>query len=452
MSTGIGDYIHFSRDNYLQHGVTEDGSFKMWESAVDDVKKKARKNSVSLTDKDLQTIEQALEGILKSDIKDDTPQAVAKQEVLRVLEEKFKDTLQNVDDKTGNVTLKDASSVLGKARSSTNIANLVKRVNQLEQIIIDQARQGSIDAKNALIEVKSLQSFYDSVASQINQYKKRNKIKITEDPRLYKDLQAKKTSLNNLIKEFAAYPAMELQKGEFFENMAACLPKVCENVVATHIKAIDREKVSYDTEKFAPQFITKSFGEMLEKTSMTQGKIDVEITWRGDDGLEQLLGASLKNANLGNYYVHVVTGSSLLFMIQDLDTNFVNHFLNLFAKHKGKDSSIFMDYKKQMVEEMRLVLFYKGLTGDNYQRTSANTFIVNDNRTGKVKAYRTQDLVDKAIENIDTLRGIQLNGKTFNEKISFVNNWSSTPDIRISSLLAQVQAAKVSASIFTGLL
>ena len=92
--------------------------------------------------------------------------------MLRILEEKFKDTLQNVDDKTGNVTLKDASSVLGKARSSTNIANLVKRVNQLEQIIIDQARQGSIDAKNALIEVKSLQSFYDSVASQINQYKK----------------------------------------------------------------------------------------------------------------------------------------------------------------------------------------------------------------------------------------------------------------------------------------
>ena len=452
MSTGIGDYIHYSRDGYLQHGTTENGNFQMWESAIDSVKKRARKSNVTLSEQDLQKIESALEGILKSKIQDNTPQAKAKQEVIRILEQKFKDSLQNLDDTTGNVTLKDASSVLGKARSSTNIANLVKRVNNLEQIIIEQAQQGSMNASNALAEVKSLQSFYDSIATQINQFKKRNKIKITEDPRLHKDLQAKKNSLNNLIKEFAAYPAMELQKGEFFENLVAALPKVCENVVATYIQAIDREKVSYNKDNFASQFMTKNFGDMLEKTSLTQGKIDVEITWQGDDGLEQLLGASIKNANLGNYYVHVVTGSSLLFMIQDLDKDFVNHFLNLFAQHKGKNTKTFMDYKQQMVEEMRLVLFYKGLTGDNYQRTSANMFIVNDNRTGKVRAYKAQDLIDKAAENIETLRGVQINGKTFNEKISFVNNWSATPDIRISNLLAQVQAAKVSASIFTGLL
>lgn len=450
--SAIGDYIHFSRQNYLAHGTTQDGNFEMWKSAVEDVKKRVAKSAVTISDGDSEKIAQALEGILKSNIKDDSAEAQAKREIERILTEKYQDALQNVDYSTGNVTTKDKNSVIGQARSSTNITNLLTRANRLEEIISSKASKGAINAKEALVQVQELQKFYDHMATEINRYKKRNKIQITEDPRLHKDLQAKKASLNKLIKEFAAFPATELQKGDFFEIAVAQLSEVCENVIASVIKGELREKVEYNRAAFEEKYLTKNFGDMLEKTSVSQGKVDVEIWWKGQDQISQLLEASIKNADFSRYYIHVLSGSSLLFMIQDLDTDFVNHFLNLFAKHKGKDSNDFMNLKQQMAEEMRLVLLYKGLTGDNYQRESANLFIVNDNNTGKVRVYKMQDLVDRAVENIKVLKGIQINGKTLNEKISFVNNWSETPDIRISSLLAQVQAAKVSASIFTGLL
>lgn len=455
--SAIGDYIHYSKRNYMKEGTSKGGVFQMWEEQSRRIRERAEAESYAdISQPDLELLANALEGIMSKGGIAGTPEETARKEIERVLIEKYKDKLQNINYETGNVTLnKDAETAIGKARSNANVANLYRKAMQIEKIVLEQAQKGNMEAQLALSSAKEIASYYNAIAEEINEYKRNNKLKITYTPEQTAEMSQKRKELNALIAEFAAYPAIELQKGDFFEVAADQLGTVIENVVATEIKGSARERVEIEKEFFATQYFTKDFGDMIEKTSLSQGKVDVEITWKGQDNINSLLRASLKNANLGHYYVRMVSGSSLLFMIQDLDTDFVNHFLNLMAKHKGTKNDIpkFVKLKEQMVEEMRLALFYKSLSGDNFQRTAANVFIVNDNRTGKVRAYRIQDLVNKAADNIKLLTGVKLNNKTLNTDITFRNDWhDGSPEGRISGLLADVHATKVSASLHTSLL
>lgn len=455
--SAIGDYIHYSKRNYMKEGITRGGTFQEWEEQSRRIRERAESETgVNISQKDLDTIAQSLEGIMSKGYIAGTPEETARKEIEKVLTEKYKEKLQNIDYRTGNVTLdKNAETAIGKARSDTKVASLYKKAMQLEKIILDQAQRGNVQAKVAVKQSQELRQYYDNIAQEVNAYKQRNKLKITYTPEQMQDMKEKRKQLNALIEEFAAYPAIELQKGDFFETAASQLPIIAENVVSAEIKAYDREKVTINQDFLASEFITKNFGDMIEKTSWSQGKVDVEITWQGNKNIDTILKASLKNANLSHYYIRMVSGSSLLFMIQDLDTDFVNHFLNLMAKHKGSKNDIprFMKLKQQMVEEMRLALFYKSLSGDNFQRASANVFIVNDNQTGTVRAYRIQDLVDKAADNIKLLTGVKLNNKTLNTDLTFRNDWNDgSPEGRISGLLADVHATKVSASLHTSFL
>ena len=455
--SAIGDYIHYSKRNYMKEGTSKGGVFQMWEEQSRRIRERAEAESYAdISQPDLELLANALEGIMSKGGIAGTPEETARKEIERVLIEKYKDRLQNINYETGNVTLnKDAETAIGKARSNAKVASLYRKAMQIEKIVLEQAQRGNMEAQLALSSAKEIASYYNAIAEEINEYKRNNKLKITYTPEQTAEMNQKRKELNALIAEFAAYPAIELQKGDFFEVAADQLGTVIENVVATEIKGGARERVEIEKEFLATQYFTKDFGDMIEKTSLSQGKVDVEITWKGQDNINSLLRASLKNANLGHYYVRMVSGSSLLFMIQDLDTDFVNHFLNLMAKHKGTKNDIpkFVKLKEQMVEEMRLALFYKSLSGDNFQRTTANVFIVNDNRTGKVRAYRIQDLVNKAADNIKLLTGVKLNNKTLNADINFRNDWhDGSPEGRISGLLADVHATKVSASLHTSLL
>lgn len=455
--SAIGDYIHYSKRNYMKEGTSKGGVFQMWEEQSRRIRERAEAESYAdISQPDLELLANALEGIMSKGGIAGTPEETARKEIERVLIEKYKDRLQNINYETGNVTLnKDAETAIGKARSNAKVASLYRKAMQIEKIVLEQAQRGNMEAQLALSSAKEIASYYNAIAEEINEYKRNNKLKITYTPEQTAEMNQKRKELNALIAEFAAYPAIELQKGDFFEVAADQLGTVIENVVATEIKGGARERVEIEKEFLATQYFTKDFGDMIEKTSLSQGKVDVEITWKGQDNINSLLRASLKNANLGHYYVRMVSGSSLLFMIQDLDTDFVNHFLNLMAKHKGTKNDIpkFVKLKEQMVEEMRLALFYKSLSGDNFQRTTANVFIVNDNRTGKVRAYRIQDLVNKAADNIKLLTGVKLNNKTLNTDINFRNDWhDGSPEGRISGLLADVHATKVSASLHTSLL
>ena len=115
-------------------------------------------------------------------------------------------------------------------------------------------------------------------------------------------------------------------------------------------------------------------------------------------------------------------------MLQDLDSDFVNHFLNLYAAHGkmegqknvGIDNSRLAAMKSGILQEIKLILLYKGLTGDTSGRSSANLFIINDSSKGKVKVLDMYEIINRA--GAQKIKGIKLNDKTLDEKIKFRND------------------------------
>ncbi len=111
---------------------------------------------------------------------------------------------------------------------------------------------------------------------------------------------------------------------------------------------------------------------------------------------------------MASHWITLTSNSPLLYMIQDLDGDFVNHFLNIFAEHED-ETPVFRGMRETMMDEIRFVALYKALTGSGAGRTYANTFVVNDVRTGEVKVYDMADILWAAVEreNMNKSTGIR---------------------------------------------
>ena len=98
---------------------------------------------------------------------------------------------------------------------------------------------------------------------------------------------------------------------------------------------------------------------------------------------------------------------------------------------------------------MELLILYKALSGKTADRQAASIFIVNDNsKTGidSIYIYDIPSLVIKAAENLNAYTNITSNGSD----IAFMridNPWSSSYSARITSLIQDVHAQKISASL-----
>lgn len=227
-----------------------------------------------------------LEDILTSFLKNEegNPNITkVQEEVQEKMNELFGDTLQSIDFETGNVQAKrDTSSSVGIARNATNIEDIVPRINKLESIIIKNAEKLEIP-KGMSTQVRQLKSYYNRLAKELRTVKQANGQDAATAllAERTKDLREKKRLLNELISEYAAYPAVALQKGTFFEHLIAQAPKVAQNEAMNAIGEVIgdvTESVAFNKEAFASQFLTQQVDEVLSKTSVSQGKIDVSLT------------------------------------------------------------------------------------------------------------------------------------------------------------------------------
>lgn len=439
----IGDYVHYSLNGYLEHGITKNQTFQSYKSQKDIIRKKAKSSAKQIKDVDLKKMEEAIMAIMRAEAEDNSAVATARNNVSQYLNSLFTD-LQSYDFATGKFSLTGSkTSRVGQARSYYDVEDILKRLNKTEQAIMEAIKEGQVNEADIRERIDNLKNYYAKVQNDINKFKTSKGWQKSLTVKQTQQLKEQRRELNKLIKEFAAYPAVALQQGTFFEAVLDQLPLVAKEALTSEIRGDIPEIVAMDKTKFANQYITKDFGDLLERTSVSQGKVDVSVMWN-----ETPVNISAKSVDLNNYYIHLVTGSSLLYMIQDLNSNFVNHFLNIFAAHKGSSSRL-SQMKLAMAQEMKLILMYKALTGDNYKRTSANVFAVNDINTGKVRLFDMYTLIDKVSKDQQGIMGIQLNKKTFNENIKFNNSYAATPDERISRLLTDVHNRKVSVSINT---
>ena len=472
----IGEYIHLTAAGYDKYGIYRAGKRKRepfnFEEAknteLDKIKGKLKNNlNVSKTEKTLQNF---FTNTQKGKITPDMKKII--NAVSRRMNKQF-EKLGTIDFKTGDVTMteelkkmsigkiKELSEKNGGKVDYRKIENKIQKLQAIQQELLGKSNTNA----------EELQERIDEIQSSYNEIKNIVTDPEVVPPELQKENFEKTKNLidqiNEAIATYAAMPAIYLQKGEFFEYLVPYILGVANGQsIAAITKSLSKVKVGGkgDDVKINSEFfgLDKDENEtekiQFDKDVLTvkksQGKIDVYVNIEGEE-----VGASLKNVNLQRAHanIHTVTGSNLLFFLQDVQPDFVNHYINLNASHQGKLSKETVDLRKTSRTAIGKVIAAKAITGANYGRKTADIFIVNDNKTGNIRIVTMYKLVE-AIGNITsfTEAPTQVGGKAINDQNLFSENKMDPDDktgiTRISKLLSSLHKIKVSASIKESLL
>lgn len=402
----------------------------------------------------------------------------------RILEERFQETLGQINWETGDV-----------AAAATNAKGETTRK------LTAAANQQSMELKSILARVRAIEAARDSITSETTKAKLNAQIN-----QIYRDLnflitgmkrgqignlkntnintmnlipnqrvpitdatgQNMISTINTLLKTYASIPAINLQKGDLFEYLIALAPAVARinagealedmaNELESKVSGGNRSrvKINFDKNEFTQSLNLKNLemkGYVVSEGKQTaysygtsQEKIDVNLEWGGKN-----LAISAKNVNLkSNRGVHILSGSSLLYLLQDEDNDFVNHYLNIVASHED-GVKINADITGAH-NAIKYTILFKALTGETYLRQGADTFVVNDNTTGKVRVYDMNALIKKASDDLDAYCSITANDKPI-ESMVINNARKATYSDRITSFIGEVHKQKISAALKPSLL
>lgn len=460
--SAIGHYIHFSKKGYEEHGTTRSGKFND-PSISYRRQKKIMQHKIrtrfgekkGITKKKLQNIAEIIEGF-KGDLTQvkKLPEATA---IINNLNRTFEETLRKgeLDFETASFKGEDLKGVGRVSAHRTkesktlflDLKEIVSKIEKLESIMESPLKKGNPSLNNIADLKKKYENLLNSSVKEINNKLKNEGIKLYKGRIVgnYKTIGKLRDELNGLIETYAPYAPIIGLEGQLFEDAIAFALKQGSNFAEEQIDTFLEKTVQganttsvkqYNQEKFIQPLSSNSF---LEATMPLRSKVDIAITWN-----DIPLKISAKNITFhNNKMIETVTGSPLLYMMQDMDIVFVNHWINLHALFPRGNAK-----RKDIDDKMKLFLFYKSLTGDTFGRDDndlVNLFVVNDKITGKVIVKNIKDIIEAAEKNIQTIK-MQLNGKNIKDIPKLKNKWhESGPEARIATILHQLHELKVSA-------
>lgn len=489
--SAIGDYVHRTWQGYEEKGIYKSGSspnreWKTYEQIKKDVQQRAKILQNGLTQKDANKLKETLDGLMKN-FKD--PSSEYRKRAQKHMEETFGQSLGEINWETFDVTMAHKDWYVGKGKIGKKADSILdtqymsKKLDQLNKAIINQQQGGELDVRKAqkiLSECDKLQKEYEIAIENLKKDFQNREIPISlkslDKSQASKFLQIREQYLN-LIAEHAAYPNISLQKGELFEFVVGCLGVEIQAISYDEIeKALkgltERENITYDFSAFSGNSLQQAMKKSKSDTTVyvssnrVQGKVDVEFTWN-----QKSIATSVKNYQMSNEYnfVHILSGSPLSYMLQTEKSNFgfINHYLNLWSPHldlktnkEAKNPPSLMSTlgvkKDESGLSIKLLLFYKALTGDGLlSRKPANLFILNDRSKNSSKVLTMDYILQQVSENLslasvqDGNRKKSILDKTFR----FENPYSAaTSEIRINALIASVHSTKISAAFKAGLI
>lgn len=479
MNRKIGEYIHLHSVNYREYGINRRSEGPSPAFNFNDYKNiilNRIKNTSDVDSKDLEEIQEYLNQFFKGkgdDIDEDTVK-LAWEVIKKEMEDEFGNTLGSINEITGDIEKATTASVKNGVSTSLqkiepqgkaiNISTILKRMQVLELSLnhIDDVKKKAELNKELKFLYQEIKNITGVLVRDLRSRSKASQISIERTERIDNLI----SKINTLVKTYATTPALNLQKGELFEFLIAMLPglakselqvgmKELEDLVKENKKGQDRASVSINLENFTDEidwnavshkgYVIDNDTKTMVSVLASQGKVDVAITWN-----DKYIPISAKNVNINSSFgVHVLSGSSLLYLLQDENTDFVNHYLNILAQHDDGEINLPAAH-----DAAKTTILYKALSGKTYGREnmSADIFLVNDNKSGTVRAYDIPTLVKKASENLDLYTEITAN-KTDLAKIKLKNEYvESGYKSRISNLIAQVHQQKVSAALKPNLL
>lgn len=486
----IGEYVHLTAYGYNHYGIYRWGhGHGSTDYNFDGAKKreldKVRRSVSNPTASSLQDLENTINGffsrVQNNQVTEDDAHIMSA--VTEQMSQQF-NKLGHLNFNTGNVEnsqyLKDTSisqiQKLSKKKGKTyDMQYLQKKINQLELV---RENLGKSIRSGDMINGQKLEGELKKLKQQMIQFEN----ELLKDPAAKdvllspnnEDMANFVNNFNKVVKEYAAIPPIALEKGEFFEYLVPYIVGVSQDkAVDTITKEIDslkvgkqlNEQIHYSPSSFALMSKTdddkyKYHSIQFDQDILTienqpvQGKIDVFVQLNGTK-----MGASLKNYNLSSNtpfnYISLVSGTNLLYVLQDLGSIFVNHYLNLNAQHRAVRNNtrekIDELKRKESQDALRAIILAKGLTGNMYKRNSADLFILNDNQTGKTRVYSMRELIDKIEQFGYGSSSVKLGQKPIMEQNLFVNSSLSDDDrlgmMRISALINSLHKIQVYAAL-----
>ena len=287
--------------------------------------------------------------------------------------------------------------------------------------------------------------------------------------------------LNEALGKYAAMPAVNGIQGLYFENeilYAAATHGLSKGFATIFDKNGNFNsqlgKVVGDQKSYADIKIDRfdsNIGQMFAKSlskqetrkvvkngiittispiNKTQDKIDVVVQWKTMGGKELQLPISAKTS-FKDSEISLVSKTSLLFMLQDMETYQLNHYLNLGAiQTRGLDK-----YRNKAYKYGVLTIVAQAFTGSKIKEGGlAKLFIINNK--GKVQIKTMSDIIARVEELInnntrDTIFGLHknhiINFGAANKKVEGKGSTKELANQRIVNILTEVHQRKINVHI-----
>lgn len=446
--SAISNYVHYAAASYAKYGIEvpnadKKDTYNQWASQRAAISARAAAMTKSkISPKMRKDLERTISDIFQRNPANPNI-AKVQQDIEKIMQETYKTLTQSIDWNTGGL-IASGKPMIGKAHRSygnsgqleININKLIKKIDALEKVLQNEINKSSGTTLESLQSKKELLKQYHKELLLILKTATKNQgrdlnIGALSDSQLIRNI-------NTYIQEYAAFPPLSKQQGDVLEHAIIMAPQVASTTALQQanieMKKMGRETVIIDPTHFSKN-LSKTIGNMWVNTHATsvEGKVDVQMKWNN-----KIANISAKNYNLSKSpMVTVSSGSNLIFMLQDANSDFVSHFLNLFAYHIDDNKFPNISVQRQrMFEEIKLMVFYKSISGDNYLRQAADTFVINDTSgTNGVRIYSINDIIQNVIINPELMEFIKISsskaGLLDNESsLRFKNDWVGTPGIK----------------------
>ena len=484
--SAIGDYIHYSSRGYGEYGVAKFREApKINTSIFSNFKDKMLKNIAAEQNKVMSPAERLeLRKRLSEIFTEDTtnaaqnvPQIQAELERLMRAQAEQSKAKVITDFNTGNLTLQQLQSIALKKKEHvlSQINTLTKegyiykttidsRINNIKNIIA--SIKSNTDKNTIKTQLELIEQDYKIIQNNSKNFRGTTQLYLNDE------VTNLATKINSILAAFDGAVVNNVLKGDFMEYAVALSPLVGLNIGQKELNNImaNLEKTKMGDKRSQVQIHANAFSDEVDWAALaigqkgwkydknkevfttimpTQEKIDVDLLWNNS-----FVPTSIKNVNLSSgFNVHIVSNTSLLYLIQDSNQNdFINHYLNVVSTHNGTfafDRYITGIKYIQAQNAMKLLILYKALSGKTADRQAASIFIVNDNSNSglnSIQVYDIPSLVIKAAENLNAYTDITANGSDLSA-MRLENNWATSYSTRITSLIQEVHAQKISAAL-----
>ena len=433
MSSQLGDYVHWRRQNYVKMGTSSTPGSSKGKSPGELMTyfKGARTNIINksknifktgLSGKDLHELEMFYTSLFfpKSNLND--------------AEQKMIDNFQ-----------KGWVKIFNKFRNGNLILNSQGGIHKDSYV-------GGTYAKNKEFTSKEVNEILQLLESEIHRSgnKKTNAIQAS-DKLLMEKIKAKLNSeggiskeskdIISLIKERFINRSYYAAYGDAFEDGIYAASRILDEapiiankkVYESLVKGSQRSSAGISS-AFVTDFIGDDrkqeifnkkgeAGDFLYETNKTQDKVDISFTYKG-----KLLNMSAKYVGKKSDQIAIHTGTSFLVLLQsaqtDIDIDWFNHYLNIAVEPVDTLYKNYASARAEAIKTFKVLAAIKGLTGDILGKGSqANTFAVYDTAARRVRIV-DMSLAIRKLESLVNNGGISIEGIDDLDLIPIDESWS----------------------------